>query len=229
MSEIRKAGQPPRILSLEEQEKLRTVCRVCSALRFSWQKVFVPVAVSIYCHYSRHSSIVTYPFWLPRLNIRVYHRMDLSLITFAYHISLPEKSSTLHLPPFGPESQRILLMPSFTMRLSSEMPTLRLWITVTFPSLFARAFLTSVCLHIDLIFFAYFLASSVNEVICHGIPDQRKLQEGDIVNIGTSYTISPHFLTAYVEIYLLDVTLYYDGSFRWYYYIVLVLMAHLSN
>ena len=27
--------------------------------------------------------------------------------------------------------------------------------------------------------------SSVNEVICHGIPDQRKLQEGDIVNIGS--------------------------------------------
>ncbi len=33
--------------------------------------------------------------------------------------------------------------------------------------------------------------TSVNEVICHGIPDQRPLQEGDIVNI--------------------DVTLYYDG------------------
>lgn len=36
------------------------------------------------------------------------------------------------------------------------------------------------------------LASSVNEAICHGIPDQRKLKEGDIVNI--------------------DVTLYYDGQ-----------------
>lgn len=35
------------------------------------------------------------------------------------------------------------------------------------------------------------LNRSVNEVICHGIPDQRKLKEGDIVNI--------------------DVTLYYDG------------------
>ncbi|XP_057310115.1 methionine aminopeptidase 1-like [Hydractinia symbiolongicarpus] len=33
--------------------------------------------------------------------------------------------------------------------------------------------------------------TSVNEVICHGIPDQRELQEGDIVN--------------------LDVTCYYDG------------------
>lgn len=27
-----------------------------------------------------------------------------------------------------------------------------------------------------------FFARSVNEVICHGIPDQRELQEGDIVN-----------------------------------------------
>ena len=27
---------------------------------------------------------------------------------------------------------------------------------------------------------------SVNEVICHGIPDKRKLKEGDIINIGTS-------------------------------------------
>lgn len=27
--------------------------------------------------------------------------------------------------------------------------------------------------------------SSVNEAICHGIPDQRRLQEGDIINIGT--------------------------------------------
>jgi len=35
------------------------------------------------------------------------------------------------------------------------------------------------------------VCTSVNEVICHGIPDKRKLVEGDIVN--------------------LDVTLYYDG------------------
>ena len=33
--------------------------------------------------------------------------------------------------------------------------------------------------------------SSVNEVVCHGIPDARKLQNGDIVN--------------------LDVTVYYNG------------------
>ncbi|EIM87833.1 methionine aminopeptidase [Stereum hirsutum FP-91666 SS1] len=35
------------------------------------------------------------------------------------------------------------------------------------------------------------VCTSLNEVICHGIPDQRKLQEGDIINI--------------------DVSLYYDG------------------
>ncbi|EED79808.1 predicted protein [Postia placenta Mad-698-R] len=35
------------------------------------------------------------------------------------------------------------------------------------------------------------VCTSINEVICHGIPDQRRLQEGDIINI--------------------DVTLYYDG------------------
>ncbi|KAL4250499.1 Methionine aminopeptidase [Abortiporus biennis] len=35
------------------------------------------------------------------------------------------------------------------------------------------------------------VCTSINEVICHGIPDQRKLQEGDIINV--------------------DVSIYYDG------------------
>ncbi|KAG1831796.1 methionine aminopeptidase [Suillus variegatus] len=35
------------------------------------------------------------------------------------------------------------------------------------------------------------LCTSINEIICHGIPDRRKLQEGDIIN--------------------LDISLYYDG------------------
>ncbi len=30
------------------------------------------------------------------------------------------------------------------------------------------------------------MCTSVNEVICHGIPDKRPLQEGDIVNIDVS-------------------------------------------
>ncbi|KAI0049522.1 methionine aminopeptidase [Auriscalpium vulgare] len=37
------------------------------------------------------------------------------------------------------------------------------------------------------------VCTSINEVICHGIPDQRKLRDGDIINI--------------------DVTLYHDGYF----------------
>ena len=28
------------------------------------------------------------------------------------------------------------------------------------------------------------VCTSINEIICHGIPDQRKLVEGDIVNLG---------------------------------------------
>lgn len=38
----------------------------------------------------------------------------------------------------------------------------------------------------DLIFFFNLAISSVNEVICHGIPDSRPLEEGDIVNLDIS-------------------------------------------
>lgn len=54
-----------------------------------------------------------------------------------------------------------------------------------------RGFPKSVCLYVPLILTIRTKIAklpsrrSVNEVICHGIPDQRKLQEGDIVNIGT--------------------------------------------
>ena len=41
------------------------------------------------------------------------------------------------------------------------------------------------------IFINYFYCRSVNEVVCHGIPDSRKLRSGDIVN--------------------LDITVYYNG------------------
>jgi len=30
------------------------------------------------------------------------------------------------------------------------------------------------------------ICTSVNEVICHGIPDQRPLQDGDIINLDVS-------------------------------------------
>ena len=56
----------------------------------------------------------------------------------------------------------------------------------------------SVAMMIHLAYFSHNLHfRSVNEVICHGIPDQRKLQEGDIVNIG-EYTHSAAWLIACV-------------------------------
>ncbi len=37
------------------------------------------------------------------------------------------------------------------------------------------------------------ICTSLNEVICHGIPDQRPLQEGDICNIDVSCIVDGHF------------------------------------
>jgi len=37
------------------------------------------------------------------------------------------------------------------------------------------------------------ICTSVNEVICHGIPDDRPLQEGDILNIDVSAIVDGHF------------------------------------
>lgn len=33
------------------------------------------------------------------------------------------------------------------------------------------------------------VCTSVNEIICHGIPDQRPLEDGDIINLGTFTSI----------------------------------------
>jgi methionyl aminopeptidase len=52
------------------------------------------------------------------------------------------------------------------------------------------------------------VCTSINEVICHGIPDQRKLQEGDIINIGTSRRARGDLTSSSS---LQDVTLYHDG------------------
>lgn len=51
-----------------------------------------------------------------------------------------------------------------------------------------RSFPKSVCTYVSpYINPLHSLSSrSVNEVICHGIPDQRKLKTGDIINIGLS-------------------------------------------
>lgn len=56
---------------------------------------------------------------------------------------------------------------------------------------------------------------SINEVICHGIPDQRKLQEGDIINIGTSLTaILARATRSPGPLDVIDVSVYYDGKGR---------------
>lgn len=49
--------------------------------------------------------------------------------------------------------------------------------------------------------------SSVNETICHGIPDHRKLKEGDIINLGKEAVL---FCLSYLTPRP-DVSLYYDG------------------
>jgi len=58
----------------------------------------------------------------------------------------------------------------------------------------------------------------VNEVICHGIPDQRKLVEGDIVNLGRGLVafenrtggLTPRSLTLHASD--LDISLYFQGE-----------------
>ncbi|ESK96945.1 methionine aminopeptidase 1 [Moniliophthora roreri MCA 2997] len=110
MSEVRAAGQPPRILTPEEQGKMRKVCKLAREV------------------------------------------LDIAASHIRPGISTDEIDEIVHNACIERNS---------------------------YPSpLNYRNFPKSVCL-------------SVNEVICHGIPDQRLLQEGDIVNV--------------------DVTLYHDG------------------
>jgi len=108
--EVSKARDPPRILSSEEQEKMRTVCRLGREVLDIAAAAIQPGITTDAIDAIVHEAIVARNAYPSPLNYR------------------------------------------------------------TFPK--------SVC-------------TSVNEVICHGIPDQRKLQEGDIINI--------------------DVSLYYDG------------------
>ncbi|PFH54383.1 hypothetical protein AMATHDRAFT_135259 [Amanita thiersii Skay4041] len=105
LSESRRAGQPPRILSKEEQEKMRTVCRLSREV------------------------------------------LDTAASHIRPGITTDELDEIVH---------------NATIERNA------------YPSpLNYRHFPKSVCI-------------SVNEVICHGIPDRRKLQEGDIVNIDVS-------------------------------------------
>ncbi|KAH8099480.1 methionine aminopeptidase [Cristinia sonorae] len=104
-SEIRRAGQPPQILNKEEQEKMRTVCRLAREI------------------------------------------LDIAAAAVKPGVTTDEIDEIVH---------------NETIKRNA------------YPSpLNYRGYPKSVC-------------TSVNEVICHGIPDQRKLQEGDIINIDVS-------------------------------------------
>ncbi|KAI0258835.1 methionine aminopeptidase [Gloeopeniophorella convolvens] len=109
-SEIRRAGQPPRILSTEEQEKMRTVCKLAREV------------------------------------------LDIAASHIRPGITTDEIDAVVH--------QACIERNAYPSPLGY------------------RRFPKSVC-------------TSINEVICHGIPDRRILEEGDIINI--------------------DVTLYYEG------------------
>ncbi|KAI0306603.1 methionine aminopeptidase [Multifurca ochricompacta] len=102
VSESRRAGQPPRVLSTEEQEKMRTVCRLAREVLDIAASHIRPGITTDYIDAIVHQACIQRNAYPSPLNYR------------------------------------------------------------RFPK--------SVC-------------TSINEVICHGIPDQRKLQEGDIINI----------------------------------------------
>ncbi|KAJ7582743.1 peptidase M24, structural domain-containing protein [Mycena floridula] len=109
LSEVKASGQPPRVLNAEEQEKMRTVCRISRQV------------------------------------------LDIAASHIRPGITTDELDEIVHRETIERNA---------------------------YPSpLCYRNFPKSVC-------------TSVNEVICHGIPDQRKLQEGDIINIGMLYYIS---------------------------------------
>ncbi|KAJ7579147.1 peptidase M24, structural domain-containing protein [Mycena floridula] len=105
LRELKASGQPPRILNAEEQEKMRTVCRICRQV------------------------------------------LDIAASHIRPGITTDELDKIVHRETIERNA---------------------------YPSpLCYRNFPKSLC-------------TSVNEVICHGIPDQRKLQEGDIINLDVS-------------------------------------------
>ncbi|RPD66038.1 methionine aminopeptidase [Lentinus tigrinus ALCF2SS1-6] len=116
-SESRRAGQPPKILTKEEQEKMRNVCKLAREVLDIAAAAVRPGITTDEIDAIVHNATIERGAYPSPLNYRNY----------------PKSGLVSHLA----------------------------------------------------------LRRSVNEVICHGIPDQRKLQEGDIINI--------------------DVTLYKDG------------------
>ncbi|KAG5643477.1 hypothetical protein DXG03_000865 [Asterophora parasitica] len=103
LSEVKRSGQPPRILTKEEQDKMRKACRLAREV------------------------------------------LDIAAAHVRPGVTTDEIDEVVH--------QATIERNAYPSPLNY------------------RNFPKSVC-------------TSVNEVICHGIPDQRKLKEGDIINIG---------------------------------------------
>ncbi|KAJ8078749.1 Methionine aminopeptidase 1 [Marasmius tenuissimus] len=133
-SERRAAGQPPRLLTMEEQEKMRKVCKLAREVLDLAASHIRPGVSTDEIDEIVHNACIERNSYPSPLNYRNFPKSVCLLV----YISLE----------------------------AAETDTLNS-------------------------FFAPHFSSSVNEVICHGIPDQRILQDGDIVNV--------------------DVTLYYDG------------------
>ncbi|KAL0071433.1 Methionine aminopeptidase 1 [Marasmius tenuissimus] len=128
------AGQPPRLLTMEEQEKMRKVCKLAREVLDLAASHIRPGVSTDEIDEIVHNACIERNSYPSPLNYRNFPKSVCLLV----YISLE----------------------------AAETDTLNS-------------------------FFAPHFSSSVNEVICHGIPDQRILQDGDIVNV--------------------DVTLYYDG------------------
>lgn len=161
-SEIAKAGQPPRILSLEEQQKMRTVCRVSSVSSGQTHKPrCLPVLPSFLAPIELIPSICTCQL--------AREVLDIAAAAIRPGVTTDAIDAIVH--------EAIIERNAYPSPLNYR----------NFPkSVCTCVFGVAViwCPHLDVKFFC---ASSVNEVICHGIPDQRKLQEGDIINIGMAF------------------------------------------
>ncbi|KAH0583907.1 hypothetical protein H2248_009499 [Termitomyces sp. 'cryptogamus'] len=122
VAEARRAGQPPRLLTPEEQDKMRRSCRLAREVLDLAASHVRPGITTDELDEIVHNATIERNAYPSPLNYRNFPK---SVCTY------------VNLFP-SPETQR------------SNGAVLR----------------------------------SVNEVICHGIPDQRKLRDGDIVNIG---------------------------------------------
>ncbi|CAE6487259.1 unnamed protein product [Rhizoctonia solani] len=137
-SEVKALGSPPKILTVEQQESMRIVCRVtCSG-------------GSRHCGFrdsSRHILTVE-----QQESMRIVCRLAREVLDIA--------ASAIR-PGITTDDLDAIVHEETIKRDAYPSP------------LNYRNFPKSLC-------------TSVNEVICHGIPDQRKLEEGDIINLDVS-------------------------------------------